>query len=68
MKVAVATSERGENRARPQTPCPLVQPLARRVPKPTSNPPTIRVAALASITGAAGSEQEARDERRNDEA
>ena len=54
MKVAVAASERGETRARPQTPCPLVQPLPSRVPKPTSSPPAISVAALASIEGAAG--------------
>ena len=37
----VATSERTENRDMPQTPWPLVQPLPRRVPNPTNNPPTI---------------------------
>ena len=41
MKRAVAISERGESRANPQTPCPLVQPPPRRVPKPTSSPPAM---------------------------
>ena len=43
MKMAVATSERGESRANPQTPCPLVQPPPRRVPKPTSSPPAMTI-------------------------
>lgn len=43
-KVRVATSERGESRARPQTPWPLVQPLPSPVPSPTSRP-------AASISG-----------------
>ena len=43
MNTPVATSDRGERRATPQTPCPLVQPLPSRVPKPTSRPaPTMR--------------------------
>ena len=41
-KVAVARRDRGERFARPQTPWPLVQPLARRVPKPTSTPAVAR--------------------------
>ena len=41
MKVTVAAIERGDRRAMPQTPCPLVQPLPRRVPNPTSSPAAI---------------------------
>src|SRR5690606_27878954 len=54
MKVAVATMERGESRARPQTPWPLVQPLPRRAPKPTSRPPMMSSSGEASscTTGA----------------
>src|SRR5712691_10425631 len=40
MKVRVATIERGDRRDTPQIPWPLVQPLASRVPNPTSNPAT----------------------------
>ena len=43
MKSAVATSERGESRANPHTPCPLVQPPPRRVPKPTNSPPAMMI-------------------------
>ena len=32
MKVSVAVKDRVENRVKPQTPCPLVQPLPKRVP------------------------------------
>src|SRR6185369_11306192 len=32
MKMQVAASERGDRRLTPHRPCPLVQPLARRVP------------------------------------
>ena len=38
MNVSVAAIDRGDNRATPHTPWPLVQPLAKRVPKPTSSP------------------------------
>ena len=38
MNASVATSERGESRERPQTPCPLVQPPPSRVPNPTRTP------------------------------
>src|SRR5688572_7791194 len=38
MNVTTAASERFEKRPSPQTPCPLVQPLPSRVPKPTRNP------------------------------
>ena len=41
MNTAVATSERRESRANPQTPCPLVHPLPSRVPKPTRSPAVI---------------------------
>ena len=41
MKVAVATSERGDPRPMPQTPWPLVQPTPRRVPNPTISPAMI---------------------------
>lgn len=34
----VAARERGARRAMPHTPCPLVQPLPRLVPTPTSRP------------------------------
>lgn len=37
-KAAVATSERGERRDSPHTPCPLVHPEPRRLPNPTSIP------------------------------
>ena len=36
-----ATIDLNENRPRPQTPWPLVQPLPRRVPAPTNKPPKI---------------------------
>src|SRR5690606_9851596 len=36
--VTTAAMERGENRARPTMPWPLVQPEPMRVPKPTSSP------------------------------
>ena len=39
MNDTVATSERVENRDRPQMPWPLVQPLPSVVPKPTKRPP-----------------------------
>ena len=67
MKVAVAANERGDRRARPQTPCPLVQPLARRVPKPTRRPPARSVAALASIAGGGRAKEPAGDEGRDDQ-
>ena len=38
MKTSVATIERGDRRLMPHRPWPLVQPLPRRVPKPTSRP------------------------------
>ena len=38
MKVAVATSERCDNRLTPHTPWPLVQPLPIRAPMPTRRP------------------------------
>jgi hypothetical protein len=44
MNVTVAASDRGDSRLRPQTPCPLVQPLPNRVPKPTSRPATTSAA------------------------
>jgi len=37
-KTHVATIERGDNRAIPQTPCPLVHPEPSDVPKPTRSP------------------------------
>jgi hypothetical protein len=40
MQVVVATRERRERFAIPQTPCPLVQPEPWYVPKPTNNPAT----------------------------
>lgn len=41
INVNVATKDRPENRDNPQTPCPLVQPLAKRVPTPASKPAII---------------------------
>lgn len=38
MNVSTATSDRFDSRARPQTPCPLVQPFASVVPAPTRIP------------------------------
>src|SRR3546814_8757285 len=49
MNVRVATIERAERRLTPQTPCPLVQPLPRRVPTPTASPATTSVAGLAKL-------------------
>src|SRR5262249_55036471 len=40
--------ERAESRETPQTPCPLVQPLARPVPSPTASPAMI---ATGTLTG-----------------
>ena len=51
MKTPVATSERGDSRAMPQMPCPEVQPLLSRVPKPTRTPATATVIRLAGICG-----------------
>ena len=39
--ISVAVIDRTDNRAIPHTPCPLVQPLPSRVPKPTSTPAII---------------------------
>lgn len=41
-KAKTATKDLTENRGIPQRPCPLVQPLARSVPKPTSIPASAR--------------------------
>src|SRR5690349_19087893 len=49
MNNPVAASERGDKRATPQTPCPLVQPEPYRVPKPTSKPAPISTGSDASI-------------------
>ena len=43
MNSAVAVSERGDSLASPQTPCPLVQPPPRRVPKPTNSPAAMTI-------------------------
>ena len=43
--------ERGESRAMPQMPCPLVQPLPMRVPKPTNRPPRMRVLIGKPLSG-----------------
>ncbi len=51
MKMIVAAIERTESRAKPQTPCPEVQPLPMRLPKPTSNPPIVTSARLDVIAG-----------------
>ena len=40
MKVATAASERPDSRARPQTPCPDVQPEPSAAPVPISSPAT----------------------------
>ena len=53
MKTPVAANERGESRARPQTPWPLVQPEPSRAPKPTSRPEATRTGQFAAKTGAA---------------
>lgn len=49
MKVATATMLRGDTRVRPQTPCPLVQPLPSRVPTPTSKPATATTGSDAGL-------------------
>jgi hypothetical protein len=38
IKIKVAITDRGERLPIPQTPCPLVQPPPKRVPKPTNRP------------------------------
>ena len=43
MKAPTATSERGDSLARPQMPCPEVQPDPIAVPSPTMNPATGRI-------------------------
>lgn len=40
MNVTVATSDLGESRASPHTPCPEVHPEPRTTPIPTMKPPT----------------------------
>jgi len=52
MKTTVATIERVDSRAMPHTPCPEVQPLASRVPKPTRRAAAITMTQLAGIAGA----------------
>ena len=42
MNTAVAAIERGESRAMPQTPWPLVQPEPKVTPTPTIRPPMTR--------------------------
>jgi hypothetical protein len=49
MKHSVATSERGDSLAMPQTPWPLVQPEPKRVPRPTSRPATASSPGVWSI-------------------
>ena len=49
MNVSVATIERAEKRLMPHTPWPLVQPLPRRVPIPTSRPAIASTGALAKL-------------------
>lgn len=53
IKTMVATIERVENRAIPQTPCPDVQPPPSREPKPTSRPATPMSSQLVGIWGSA---------------
>ena len=53
MKIPVATNERGDRRAKPQTPWPLVQPEPSRAPKPTSRPEATSVSHEASKAGGA---------------
>ena len=52
IKVTVAAIERGERRAFPQIPCPLVHPDPRRVPNPTNSPATINNGTLLLIVTA----------------
>lgn len=49
MNVMVATSDRTDNRDKPQTPWPEVQLLPHTAPKPVSNPATIRSGVPAPI-------------------
>jgi hypothetical protein len=52
MNVTTAAKDRIERRGMPQTPWPLVQPLARRVPTPTRRAATIvRGTAVVSLRG-----------------
>jgi hypothetical protein len=68
MNVSVAASDRPDMRLRPQTPCPLVQPLPRRVPTPTSKPATTAVASPGSLPPAATREEGADEEASRDQA
>jgi hypothetical protein len=52
MNTAVAAIERTDSLAMPHTPWPEVQPLASRVPKPTSRPAAITTTQLGGMTGA----------------
>ena len=44
MKVMVATTDRFEKRARPQMPCPEVQPEPKVTPMPVIRPPATKAA------------------------
>ena len=55
MNTMVATMERFESRAMPQRPWPLVHPLPRRVPNPTSTPARIAGATACSDAKASAS-------------
>jgi len=52
-KVRTAVNDRVENLGSPQSPCPLVHPLARSVPKPTNNPATTKCVTEVYLTKAA---------------
>ena len=54
MKASTLASDRTESRLKPQTPCPLVQPLPIRTPMLTSSPAAITAGQPAS-TRATGS-------------
>ena len=51
MKTTVATIDRADTRAKPQTPWPEVQPLPIRLPNPTSKPATATSARLEAMAG-----------------
>ena len=63
MKIKVATIERGDSRAMPQTPWPDVQPLLNLVPKPTSKPATATTMRLGGMFGNRDRDSRARRRR-----
>ena len=63
MKISVAVMDLGDSLAIPQTPCPLVHPLPRLVPKPTRSPARTSHAVDCSIRMMGGEPSKFYDDR-----